>query len=283
MVRLVLQVVNLGRFISVLKFRPLQWQNTHPYILADRMEDITEPHAKETDFTADRRICVFGYVRGTNFKPGMRFHIPGCGDVSLDDVRLMNDPCPPPDIAKDTKRHRLNDKERVIYAPMSDVGASTFSSALFKDYCIIICLIYEKAVCYSLTFPSWSISCLQVGGILYDQDATLMDVGERRSNADGHLGSRAALLDEIKSSKMDSERTPAAFSLFTGSTPLDADAGEKLVARDLELASKGQINGNEIEKKTRVRRAAGPHGIPIDSSGIEGIGDQDDDLQVCCS
>ena len=67
------------------------------------------------------------------------------------------------------------------------------------------------------------------------RNLTLMDVGERRSNTDGHLGTRAALLDEIKSSKMESERTSAAFSLFTGSTPLDADAGEKLVARDLEL------------------------------------------------
>ena len=30
------EVHNLGRFISVMKFRPLQWRSTHPYILADR-------------------------------------------------------------------------------------------------------------------------------------------------------------------------------------------------------------------------------------------------------
>ena len=35
------EVRNLGRFISVMKFRPLIWRTTHPYILADRLEDVT--------------------------------------------------------------------------------------------------------------------------------------------------------------------------------------------------------------------------------------------------
>jgi len=30
------EVHNLGRFISVMKYRPLQWRTTHPYILIDR-------------------------------------------------------------------------------------------------------------------------------------------------------------------------------------------------------------------------------------------------------
>jgi len=30
------EVHNLGRFISVMKYRPLQWRTTHPYILVDR-------------------------------------------------------------------------------------------------------------------------------------------------------------------------------------------------------------------------------------------------------
>ena len=30
------EVHNLGRFISVMKFRPLQWRTTHPYLLTDR-------------------------------------------------------------------------------------------------------------------------------------------------------------------------------------------------------------------------------------------------------
>uniref|UniRef100_A0A1I7X101 DUF663 domain-containing protein n=1 Tax=Heterorhabditis bacteriophora TaxID=37862 RepID=A0A1I7X101_HETBA len=34
---------NLVRFISVIKFRPLIWKDSHPYILCDRYEDITNP------------------------------------------------------------------------------------------------------------------------------------------------------------------------------------------------------------------------------------------------
>lgn len=30
------EVKNLGRFISVMKFRPLVWQTSHPYVLVDR-------------------------------------------------------------------------------------------------------------------------------------------------------------------------------------------------------------------------------------------------------
>lgn len=30
------EVKNLGRFISVMKFRPLVWQQSHPYVVADR-------------------------------------------------------------------------------------------------------------------------------------------------------------------------------------------------------------------------------------------------------
>ena len=35
------EVHNLGRFISVMKFRPLAWRTTHAYMVADRMEDLT--------------------------------------------------------------------------------------------------------------------------------------------------------------------------------------------------------------------------------------------------
>ncbi len=32
------EVLNLARFISVMKFRPLSWRLTHPYLLTDRFE-----------------------------------------------------------------------------------------------------------------------------------------------------------------------------------------------------------------------------------------------------
>jgi ribosome biogenesis protein BMS1 len=32
------EVHNLARFISVMKFRPMVWRNSHSYLLADRFE-----------------------------------------------------------------------------------------------------------------------------------------------------------------------------------------------------------------------------------------------------
>jgi ribosome biogenesis protein BMS1 len=37
------EVLNLARFISVSKVAPLKWKNTHPYVLVDRFEDVTDP------------------------------------------------------------------------------------------------------------------------------------------------------------------------------------------------------------------------------------------------
>lgn len=49
------EVKNLGRFISVMKFRPLVWQTSHPYVLADRWVItpawIPPPQTDFTNFT----------------------------------------------------------------------------------------------------------------------------------------------------------------------------------------------------------------------------------------
>jgi len=79
------EVSNLARFISVLNFRPLIWRNSHPSVLADRVEDTTPPELLQDPSTL-RQIVLFGYVRGTFFKPGMRVHIPGLGDHSMTEV-----------------------------------------------------------------------------------------------------------------------------------------------------------------------------------------------------
>ena len=50
------EVHNLARFISVAKFRPLIWRNTHPYVLADRFEEVTDP---EVCVCVCVCVCVF--------------------------------------------------------------------------------------------------------------------------------------------------------------------------------------------------------------------------------
>jgi len=43
----------------------------------------------------------------------------GCGDFAIHDMSLLSDPCPLPD---QIKKRSLNEKERLIYGPMSGVG-----------------------------------------------------------------------------------------------------------------------------------------------------------------
>ena len=125
------EVHNLSRFISVMKNpRPLIWRNSHPYCLADRFLDVTPPTIIEENPKCDRTIALYGYLRGTNFPAdGARVHIPGVGDLSVSAIEALPDPCPTPfmdqAIAKasgKSGRRRLGEKQKVLFAPMSDVG-----------------------------------------------------------------------------------------------------------------------------------------------------------------
>lgn len=125
------EIHNLSRFISVMKNpRPLIWRNSHPYCLADRFLDITPPTRIEEDPKCDRTIALYGYLRGTNFAPeGARVHVPGVGDLSVSMIEDLPDPCPTPfmdqAIAKasgKSGRRRLGEKQKLLFAPMSDVG-----------------------------------------------------------------------------------------------------------------------------------------------------------------
>jgi len=120
------EIHNLSRFISVMKNpRPLVWRNSHYYMLADRMVDLTDPVAIEEYPKVDRKVALYGYVRGLNFpNEGARVHIPGVGDLSVSSVESLPDPCPTParTAAEGKGRKRLGEKQKLIYAPMSDVG-----------------------------------------------------------------------------------------------------------------------------------------------------------------
>ena len=47
----------------------------------------------------------------------------GCGDFSLSSASVLPDPCPLPD---QTKKRSLNEKEKMIYAPMAGVGGVVY-------------------------------------------------------------------------------------------------------------------------------------------------------------
>jgi ribosome biogenesis protein BMS1 len=117
------EILNLSRFISVMKFRPLVFRNTHPYLIVDRLEDLTARESIRTSKgKCDRTITVYGYVHGTNLRHGARLHIPGVGDLNAKRISQLGDPCPMPD-ADSEKRRKLSEKKKLlVHAPMSDVG-----------------------------------------------------------------------------------------------------------------------------------------------------------------
>jgi ribosome biogenesis protein BMS1 len=118
------EILNLSRFISVMKFRPLIWRNTHPYMLADRIEDLTDPEKKRVDPKCDRKVTLYGYLHGTNLKQSQLLHIPGVGDKAIESISILGDPCPIPG----KERKLLNEKHKLIYAPMSDVGGILYDN-----------------------------------------------------------------------------------------------------------------------------------------------------------
>lgn len=59
------EILNLSRFISIAKFRPLSWRNAHPYLMADRIEDITDVEKMRLNPNMDRTAVLYGYLRGT--------------------------------------------------------------------------------------------------------------------------------------------------------------------------------------------------------------------------
>ncbi|KAL5060639.1 hypothetical protein RYX36_032243 [Vicia faba] len=102
-----------------MKFHPLSWRTSHTYVLVDRFEDITPPEQVHANNKCDRKVTLYGYLRGCNMKKGNKVHIAGVGDYGLTHVTGLPDPCPLPSAAK---KKGLRDREKLFYAPMSGVG-----------------------------------------------------------------------------------------------------------------------------------------------------------------
>ncbi|ODV84561.1 hypothetical protein CANARDRAFT_29092 [[Candida] arabinofermentans NRRL YB-2248] len=152
------EMLNLTRFLSVMKFRPLKWRNEHPYLLSDRVIDLTHPSLIEKNPKIDRKIAIYGFLHGTPLQyQNQRVHIAGMGDYTVSNVEKLPDPCPTPyfeqkqeefereqaKLAEETgqplntipkRRKRLEDKQKIIYAPMSDVhGVLIDKDAVYID------------------------------------------------------------------------------------------------------------------------------------------------------
>lgn len=117
------EIKNLGRFISIMKFRPLTWRGAHSYLLADRMEDITSVEQIRLHPKCDRDVVLYGYVRGVPMNKESLVHVAGLGDLRISELSALPDPCAMP---TGEKKRNLLEKERLLYAPMSGVGGIVY-------------------------------------------------------------------------------------------------------------------------------------------------------------
>lgn len=117
------EIKNLCRFISIIKFRPLAWRGAHSYLLADRMEDITNTEEIRLNAKCDRTVVLYGYVRGVCMKKENMVHVAGLGDMRVDELSALPDPCALP---SSEKKRNLLEKEKLLYAPMSGVGGIVY-------------------------------------------------------------------------------------------------------------------------------------------------------------
>ncbi|KAM4703708.1 ribosome biogenesis protein BMS1 homolog [Rhinophrynus dorsalis] len=181
------EIRNLGRFISVMKFRPLVWQTSHPYLLADRMEDLTNPEDIRLDPKCDRKVSLYGYLRGAYLKNKGQVHIPGVGDFALSEVSFLPDPCPLPD---QQKKRSLSEKEKLIYAPLSGVGG----------------VVYDKDAVY------------------IDLGAHHVQQAQQRAAKPSHELVQSLISTNVT---IDSKMSSSKVSLFTDSKPLGLEDVEK--------------------------------------------------------
>lgn len=224
------EILNLTRFLSVMKFRPLKWRNEHPYLLADRVTDLTHPTLILENPKCDRKIALYGYLHGTSLpSSNARVHIPGLGDLTVQNVEKLPDPCPTPffeqrveelerelqklamengeEIPKIRRaRKRLEDRQKIIYAPMSDAH-----------------------------------------GVLIDKDAVYIDVGLKESfNLDTEdvtqgLGEKLVVdLQKLTNTMEESIQKAGGLQLFSGSKKLDENAQEIDEESDEEAVDTGR-------------------------------------------
>lgn len=241
------EILNLCRFMSVMKFRPLKWRNEHPYMLADRITDLTHPQNIADDPKCDRKVAIYGYLHGTPLpSTSAHIHIAGVGDFHAHSVEKLPDPCPTPyyeqkldelerEKAKAAaeageqiavtrrRRKRLEDKQKIIYAPMSDVG-----------------------------------------GLLVDKDAVYIDVGDKQSFVSGEeQGEGERLVTGLQNvTKTTHERFEegTGLQLFTNSKELErtgdldesAEDSEEEEESEEELDSSHTNTGRVAMRKPRI-------------------------------
>ncbi|THD24821.1 Ribosome biogenesis protein BMS1 [Fasciola hepatica] len=131
---LLAEVRRLARMLVVKVPHSTDWRTSHPYLLIDRLEDVTDPTVSSESSTSDRTVSMYGWVRGAPLPPALTspgIHIAGVGDFTVADCTRQPDPCPLPSqiaqaVTQGKPTRHLAERDRKIYAPMSSLGGVLF-------------------------------------------------------------------------------------------------------------------------------------------------------------
>lgn len=238
------EILNLARFISVMKFRPLKWRNEHAYLLADRVSDLTHPALIEKNPKVDRKVAIYGYLHGTPLPySSARVHVPGIGDMTTKEVERLPDPCPTPYAIKMEEaaangtgvkmRRRLDEKMKTIYAPMSDVG-----------------------------------------GVLMDKDAVYIDVGTRSFVPGEEKGIGEKMVTSLQGVDSALGESAGGLQLFSSSKSIEE-------VDDLESDDEDQADEEIVSRgRTSMRNATVAEGQELLNGDEQDEDDDEDDDEI---
>jgi ribosome biogenesis protein BMS1 len=262
------EIHNLSRFISIMKFRPLQWRNNHPYLVVDRIEDLTHPEEIQKNDKCDREVTLYGYLRGTNLKRHSRVHIAGVGDFTLDEVSKLNDPCPLPD----GQRKSLSERQKLIYAPLSDVGG----------------IVYDKDAIYIDVPGNFTRkSAISKDSKAEDEESEEDEDDENLVSGVEGVGEKMVLSLQDYDNTLTDQLNDTQIQIFSNSAPVNADIVQKQ-DEDEEGSDSNSEDASypkeqvEVDAKGRRRRRAvfenelDDQDIPSDDED-EGLGSESDD------
>ena len=103
----------------------------------------------------------------------------GCGDFTLNSVSSLSDPCPLPEKERE-RRRTLNEKERLIYAPMSGVGSIVYDK-VWLMFVLLMCAgcVCEHACSFAVS-QFWLIGNSGDCGLNVHGSGNCMYVGEEK-------------------------------------------------------------------------------------------------------
>ncbi|KDD75621.1 hypothetical protein H632_c588p1, partial [Helicosporidium sp. ATCC 50920] len=277
------EMQNLARFIGIQKFRPLAWRIAHPYLVVDRFEDVTPPALLAAQPGADRTVALYGYVRGAPLKQTSRVHLAGVGDADVAALDVLPDPCPLP---SERKRRALDERERLVYAPMSDIGG----------------LLFDKDAVY-IDLPDWKVAYSAPGApsrpegsegeallrALQAPGAKPVDtqLGEAEIQLFAGVNARAEESEESEESEKSEESEESESEDGEGASDDESDGTQASDDDEEDAGARYRVASNPSQSLVqasdgRIRRRAvfGETAAPLAGSGSDTEASEDEDAQM---